>query len=80
MRSHDRGEDRDTQYEDFLDHERLTLDRFRCPQCGMPLELIELRQSNEKRLRDPDYIELIAACRRCEIGFSKDEWARRRAA
>ena len=80
MRAHDRGEERDTDYEDFLDHERLALDRFRCPQCGMPLELVELRRSSEERLRDPDHIELIAACRRCEIGLTKDEWARRRVA
>jgi len=46
----------------------------------MPLELIELRQSSDERRRDPDRIELVAACRRCEIGFSKEEWARRRAA
>jgi hypothetical protein len=80
MRAHDQGDERETEYEDFLDHERLTLDRFRCPQCGKPLELIELRRTSEERLRDPDHIELIAACRRCEIGLTKDEWARRRVA
>ena len=80
MARFDRAEERDTEYEDFLDHERLTLDRFRCPQCGLPLELIELRLPSEERLRDPDRIELIAACRRCEIGLSKEEWARRRVA
>jgi hypothetical protein len=42
--------------------------------------LIELRLPSEERLRDPDRIELIAACRRCEIGLSKEEWARRRVA
>ena len=80
MQYHSPGDERDTDYEDFLDHERLTLDRFRCPQCGMPLELVELIQSREDRKRDPDHIELIAACRRCEIGMSKEEWSRRRAA
>ena len=80
MQSPNYGEERDTNYEDFLDHERMTLDRFRCPQCGMPLELIELRQTQEERKRDPDHVELIAACRRCEIGISKEEWSRRRVA
>jgi hypothetical protein len=80
MPRQDRADERDADYEDFLDHERLALDRFRCPQCGMPLELIELRLPAEERLRDPDRIELIAACRRCEIGMSKEEYARRRVA
>jgi hypothetical protein len=80
MPQRDRADERDADYEDFLDHERLTLERFRCPQCGLPLELIELRLPSEERLRDPDRIEWIAACRRCEIGMSKDEWARRRVA
>ena len=80
MPRQDRADERDADYEDFLDHERLALDRFRCPQCGMPLELIELRLPTEERLRDPDRIELIAACRRCEIGMSKEEYARRRVA
>jgi predicted RNA-binding protein with PUA domain len=78
MPRQDRADERDADYEDFLDHERLALDRFRCPQCGMPLELIELRLPAEERLRDPDRIELIAACRRCEIGMSKEEYARHR--
>ena len=72
MHARDHGDGRETEYDDFLDHERLTLDRFRCPQCGKPLELIELRRPAEERLRDPDHIELIAACRRCEIGSGKD--------
>jgi hypothetical protein len=80
MQSPNSGEERETEYDDFIDHERLTLDRFRCPECGMPLELIELRLSSDERRRDPDHIELIAACRRCEIGLSKEQWARRRAA
>jgi hypothetical protein len=80
MPRQDRADERDADYEDFLDHERLALDRFRCPQCGLPLELIELRLPAEERLRDPDRIELIAACRRCEIGMSKEEYARRRVA
>jgi hypothetical protein len=46
----------------------------------LPLELIEMRLAPDERMRDPDHIELIAACRRCEIGFSREEWARRRAA
>ena len=61
----------------MIDHESLTLDRFRCPQCGMLWELIELRPY-QGAPRDPEHIELIAACRRCEIGLTKDEWARRR--
>ncbi len=65
---------------DFLDHERLTWDRFRCPECGRTLELIELRKPVEERRRNPDAIEWIAACRHCEIALSKDEWSRRRVA
>ncbi len=80
MQSHNLDDERAAEYDDFLDHERLTLDRFRCPQCGMPLELVELVRPREERKRDPDNIELIAACRRCEIGMSQAEWARRRAA
>lgn len=80
MHSPNRDDERDAEYDDFLDHERLTLDRFRCPQCGMPLELVELIRPREERKRDPDRIELIAACRRCDIGMSKEEWARHRAA
>jgi transcription initiation factor IIE alpha subunit len=68
------------EYEDFIDHERRTLDRFRCPQCGMPLELVELRRAREEQRRNPEAIEFLACCRRCEIGLTRDEWARRRAA
>ena len=37
----------------------------------------ELVDAHEVTLleRDPDHIELIAACRRCEIGMTKEEWA-----
>lgn len=80
MHAHDHDGERETEYEDFLDHERMTLDRFRCPQCGMPLELVEVRQDVDARRRNPDAIEWVAACRRCEIGMTKDEWARRRVA
>ena len=65
--------------ESFLDHERFALERFRCPSCGLPLELIEVRRPVEERMKDPDGIALIAACRRCEIGFTKDDWHRRHA-
>ena len=75
-----RAHDHDGEYDDFLDHERATLDRFRCPQCGMPLELIEVETVRSEPRRDPDAIEWIAACRRCEIGLSQAEWARRRIA
>lgn len=66
--------------ESFLDHEQLALERFRCPSCGLPLELIEVRRPAEERLKDPDGIALIAACRRCEIGFTKEDWHRRQVA
>lgn len=81
--NHDHDED-ETMRERFIDHERLALERFRCPSCGLPLELIEMRQPREtaaqERMRDPDAITLIAACRGCEIGFTKEDWHRRRAA
>ncbi len=64
----------------FLDHERFALERFRCPSCGLPLELIEVRRPVEERMKDPDGIALIAACRHCEIGFTREDWHRRRAA
>lgn len=74
-------DDRDTLAgEGFLDHERFALERFRCPSCGVPLELIELRRPVEERTRDPDAITLIAACRRCEIGFTREDWHRRQVA
>ncbi len=61
----------------FLDHERFALERFRCPSCGLPLELIEVRRPVEERMKDPDGIALIAACRHCEIGFTRDDWRSR---
>lgn len=61
----------------FLDHERFALERFRCPSCGLPLELIEVRRPVEERMKDPDWIALIAACRHCEIGFTRDDWRSR---
>ena len=73
-------DDHSLNHEDFLDHERLTLDRFRCPECGKPLELVEIRATREERIRNPDHIELVAVCRRCEVGYSKADWERRRVA
>ncbi|HEV2066423.1 MAG TPA: hypothetical protein VGR08_06280 [Thermomicrobiales bacterium] len=73
------GED-GTMHERFIDHERLALERFRCPSCGLPLELIEMRRPIEEQVKDPDAITLIAACRSCEIGFTKEDWHRRRVA
>ena len=61
----------------FLDHERFALERFRCPSCGLPLELIEVRRPVEERMKDPDGVALIAACRHCEIGFTRDDWRSR---
>ncbi|MBA2246659.1 MAG: hypothetical protein H0W23_00905 [Chloroflexia bacterium] len=61
----------------FLDHERFALERFRCPSCGLPLELIEVRRPVEERIKDPDGIALIAACRHCEIGFTREDWQSR---
>jgi uncharacterized protein with PIN domain len=80
MQSRNHGDDHNIDHEDFLDHERLTLDRFRCPECGKPLELLELRATREERKRDPDHIEWIAACRPCELALTRDEWNRRRVA
>jgi uncharacterized protein with PIN domain len=80
MQPRNHGDEHNIEHEDFLDHERLTLERFRCPECGRPLELIELRATREERIRNPDHIEWIAACRRCEIGLSREEWQRRRVA
>jgi uncharacterized paraquat-inducible protein A len=75
-----RHDDDETMHERFIDHERLALERFRCPSCGVLLELIEMRRPAEEQARDPDAILLIAACRRCEIGFTKEDWHRRRVA
>lgn len=77
---HDDQDEGETMRERFIDHERLALERFRCPSCGLPLELIEMRRPIEEQTKDPDAITLIAACRGCEIGFTKEDWQRRRAA
>ncbi len=79
-KQHDEHDGDETIHEHFIDHERLALERFRCPSCGLPLELIEMRRPNEEKARDPDAITLIAACRSCEIGFTKEDWQRRRVA
>jgi hypothetical protein len=62
----------------FIDHESLTLERFLCPKCKGALELVELRTPGEDRANDPDGVELVAVCRRCEIGLSAEAWAQRR--
>lgn len=83
-KQHDGSDEDETMHEHFIDHERLTLERFRCPSCGLPLELIEMRPpigtAVQEPAKDPDAITLIAACRRCEIGFTKEDWQRRRVA
>lgn len=69
--------DDEPRFEHFIDHERLALERFRCPSCGLPLELVELKRTSEERARDPDGVALMAACRHCEIGFTREDWQRR---
>ena len=61
----------------MIDHESLLLDHFTCPRCGKPLQLIELRRTPEELRREPEHIDLVAACRTCEIGYRQDEWRKR---
>jgi uncharacterized protein with PIN domain len=79
-KQHDEHDEDETMHERFIDHERLALERFRCPSCGLPLELVEMRRPIEEKVKDPDAVTLIAVCRRCEIGFTKEDWQRHRAA
>ncbi|MGB3328306.1 MAG: hypothetical protein WBA46_05075 [Thermomicrobiales bacterium] len=57
------------------DHERRAIDRFRCPVCDAPLELMEsLPDTRTSPIGNEDSCELIAACRLCDISFTQDDW------
>ena len=62
----------------YADHEHRIMDRFTCTECGRPLELVEIRSTREERLRDPNHIEWIGACKPCGLGWIKHEWDRKR--
>ncbi|MGC4191317.1 MAG: hypothetical protein QM589_09140 [Thermomicrobiales bacterium] len=70
------GEDFVSRESGYLnDHERHALDRFRCPVCDAPLDLIEaMPNSLVTFIGNEDSCELIAACRLCDITFTQDDW------
>ncbi|HWK79267.1 MAG TPA: hypothetical protein VNP95_00800 [Thermomicrobiales bacterium] len=55
------------------DHERRALDRFRCPVCDAPLDLMESAPKRRNLLTE-ERCELIAACRLCDVTFTQDAW------
>jgi hypothetical protein len=64
---------RDTGY--LYDHERLARDRFRCPVCDAPLELLESAPDDRDMSNSADEsCKLIAACRLCDVTFTQDDW------
>ncbi len=56
------------------DHERHAIDRFRCPSCGAPMDLLEQEQVDDSDAIDDDSCELVAACRQCMVTMSQDDW------
>ncbi|MGC4107240.1 MAG: hypothetical protein QM753_13030 [Thermomicrobiales bacterium] len=57
------------------DHERRALERFRCPVCDAPLDLIEFIPGHENALvPSEESCELVAACRLCDVTFTQDDW------
>ncbi len=56
------------------DHERLAIDRFRCPSCESPLELMEQKTPAGVRKLDEESCELVAVCRQCMVSYSREEW------
>ena len=54
------------------DHERRALDRFRCPVCDAPLDLME--SAPDHWAVGEDACELVAACRLCDVTFTQDAW------
>lgn len=56
------------------DHERRAIERFRCPTCDAPLELLEM----DSRPASDEVVEggcvLVAACRRCMVTISREDW------
>jgi len=57
----------------LYDHERRALDRFRCPVCDAPLELMESAPASVPIASD-DACDLVAACRFCDVTFTRDDW------
>lgn len=58
----------------LYDHERLAIERFRCPACDAPMVLVEHTPPRDLAVTDADCCELIAACRQCMVSYSREEW------
>lgn len=60
----------------LYDHERLAIERFRCPTCDSSMVLLERMplQDTGPVDEDADCCELIAACRQCMVSYSREEW------
>ena len=58
----------------LYDHERLAIERFRCPSCDSPMVLLERIPLQDAGVMDADSCELIAACRQCMVSYSREEW------
>lgn len=62
----------------FNDHERLALNRFRCPVCHAPFDLIECFPDRPiggvYPLPGEETCDLVAACRRCDVTVTREDW------
>lgn len=58
----------------LYDHERLAIDRFRCPSCDSPMVLLEQMRLPGTGRADADSCDLVAACRQCVVSYSRNEW------
>lgn len=58
----------------LYDHERLAIERFRCPSCDSPMVLLERMPVSDAGMIDADSCDLIAACRQCVVSYSREEW------
>ncbi len=58
----------------LYDHERLAIERFRCPSCDSSMVLLERPPVQTAGIPGTDSCELIAACRQCVVSYSREEW------